>query len=101
MQSRRVWLPAVEEVELFRHAVAELGPGATLAEPGGSRLSLQHRAVMIGPEGGWSPAELAEGLPTVDLGPTVLRGDTAALVAGVLLCALRYGTIHHGPGLPG
>jgi len=39
----------------------------------------------VGPEGGWGPEELASGLPTVALGPGVLRVETAAVAAGVLL----------------
>ena len=100
MQSRRVWLPELDEVRPFAEVVAELGAGAVLAEPGGTTLTLSHRVVLVGPEGGWSAAELAWGLPTVGLGPTVLRSDTAAVATGVLLCALRYGTIHHQTGFP-
>jgi 16S rRNA (uracil1498-N3)-methyltransferase len=49
--------------------------------------------VLVGPEGGWDDAELAAGLPRVGLGPHVLRAETAAVVAGALLCALRAGTV--------
>ncbi len=39
----------------------------------------------IGPEGGWSPAEVSAGraanLTPVTLGPRILRTETAALVA--------------------
>ena len=31
--------------------------------------------------------------PGVGLGPTVLRAETAAVVAGTLLCALRGGVV--------
>jgi 16S rRNA (uracil1498-N3)-methyltransferase len=45
--------------------------------------------VLIGPEGGWTDREL-NAVPThVRLGPHVLRAETAALAAGVLLAALR------------
>lgn len=44
---------------------------------------------LVGPEGGWSRSEEASleerGFMPVDLGPTVLRSETAALVGSVLL----------------
>ena len=46
----------------------------------------------MGREGGWSPAEL-DGRPLVGLGPGVLRAETAALAAGLLLCSLRDGLV--------
>jgi 16S rRNA (uracil1498-N3)-methyltransferase len=47
----------------------------------------------VGPEGGWSPAEAAVDLPTVGLGPHVLRAETAAITAGAIFAALRSGLI--------
>lgn len=97
MQSRRVRLPVIEEVQVLGEVVAGLGgsgrSGAALAEPGGAPPGLERPTILIGPEGGWSPAELEMGLPTVGLGPTILRAETAALAAAVLLCGLRCGTI--------
>lgn len=89
MQCRRSWIPEVEPVSTF--AVVADRPGAALASPGGTTASLQHPLVLIGPEGGWSPGELDRGLPLVDLGPHVLRAETAALAAAVLLVAARRG----------
>jgi 16S rRNA (uracil1498-N3)-methyltransferase len=43
------------------------------------------RAVAIGPEGGWAPDEWADDRRRVALGPTVLRGETAGVVAASLL----------------
>jgi len=43
------------------------------------------RAVAIGPEGGWSPDEWAPERLRVGLGPTVLRAETAGVVAASLL----------------
>ncbi|HKH87817.1 MAG TPA: RsmE family RNA methyltransferase [Acidimicrobiales bacterium] len=101
MQARRVWLPVVADTLIFEEAVRTLavpaaggGGGIALAEPGGSPPSLASPVVLVGPEGGWSPAELALGLPQVDLGPTILRIETAAVVAGTLLTALRSSTVH-------
>jgi 16S rRNA (uracil1498-N3)-methyltransferase len=63
--------------------------GAALAHPGGPPPNLIRPAVLVGPEGGFSDDELGVGLPTVGLGPSILRAETAAMAAGVLLCALR------------
>jgi RsmE family RNA methyltransferase len=56
--------------------------------------------VLIGPEGGWSEAERSLARATVGLGTTVLRAETAAIAAGVLLAAARErqqtGQIKHG-----
>ncbi len=60
-----------------------------LATPGGGPLTLATPTVLIGPEGGWSEAEQAAVTDHVSLGPHVLRAETAALAAGVLLAALR------------
>ncbi|HYH47250.1 MAG TPA: RsmE family RNA methyltransferase, partial [Thermoanaerobaculia bacterium] len=50
-------------------------------------------ALLIGPEGGWSPEERSElaaaGWRAVGLGPRVLRAETAAVVAAALLLLPR------------
>jgi 16S rRNA (uracil1498-N3)-methyltransferase len=43
------------------------------------------RAVAIGPEGGWGPSDWAPGRRRLSLGPTVLRAETAGVVAASLL----------------
>lgn len=91
MQSRRTWLPEVDDLATFA-SVAAL-PGACLALPEGGPPSLRRPVVLVGPEGGWSPEEIGTGLPAVTLGPHVLRAETAAVVAGGLLCALRMGIV--------
>jgi 16S rRNA (uracil1498-N3)-methyltransferase len=49
-------------------------------------------AVLIGPEGGFSPPEIEKtleyGFQTVSLGPRILRAETAPVVALALLQAL-------------
>ena len=88
MQSRRVVLPDL----IGPLSIADLvrsEPGAAFAEPGGDRISLAHPTVLIGPEGGWTPTEMAAAQHTVALGSTILRVDTAAVVAGAQLAALR------------
>lgn len=90
MQCRRCYLPRVEPVATFA-TVAAL-PGAVLAQRGGAAVDLAHPSVLIGPEGGWTPEELAA-RPTVALGVHVLRAETAAVVAGTLLTGLRAGLV--------
>lgn len=95
MQSRRTRLPCVVDVDGFAEAVRALGDGVTLAEPGGGPPSLRRPSVLVGPEGGWGGDESGRELPTVGLGPTILRAETAALAAGVLFCALRADLVEH------
>jgi 16S rRNA (uracil1498-N3)-methyltransferase len=98
MQSRRTWLPVVDDVTGLASLLVD-EPGAALAHPGGRPPSLDRPLVLVGPEGGWDEAELAaaasddSGTSLVGLGPHVLRTETAAVVAGALLCALRAGTV--------
>ncbi|MCU1495069.1 MAG: rsmE [Acidimicrobiaceae bacterium] len=95
-QSRRPFLAEVVEPTPLRDAVVSLAGGGAdvlLAEPGGGSLAATTAAVLVGPEGGWAPDELECGLCQVDLGPTVLRSETAAVVAGTLLTALRAGSV--------
>jgi 16S rRNA (uracil1498-N3)-methyltransferase len=43
------------------------------------------RAVAVGPEGGWGPEEWDPTRRRLSLGPSVLRGETAAVVAAALV----------------
>lgn len=87
MQSRQAWLPTICAPITF--AAATQLPGACLADGDGAPPSLDRPVVLIGPEGGWDDTERRSALPHVRLGPTVLRAETAALVAGAMLIALR------------
>jgi len=91
MQSRRTWLPNVDDLRTFAEAAAT--SGAVLAEPGGPPPSLERPVVLVGPEGGWSDEEAAAVLPRVSLGPNILRSETAAVAAATLLCGLREGLV--------
>lgn len=97
-QSGRAWVPAVESPQPVVRAIARRDefvvsltavPGATLAIHDVLRsLHAESRVlVFVGPEGGWTPAELAAfstaGIEGVALSPTVLRTETAA----VAICA--------------
>lgn len=102
MQSRRTWLPEI-------HMTADLSevlaiPGMQPADRNGSAPSLASPAIMIGPEGGWSDSERSQFESTVALGSGVLRAETAAIAAGVLLSSLRDGLVSDqsgaGPGRP-
>lgn len=91
MQSRRAWLPEISPVRTFDDVVAQ-SPIA-LAHRDGEPVTAAHTTVMIGPEGGWSERELDACAARVVLGPHVLRAETAALTAGALLSAHRFGAI--------
>ncbi|MGP8208068.1 MAG: RsmE family RNA methyltransferase [Acidimicrobiales bacterium] len=60
-----------------------------LAVTGGGPVSLSTPTVLVGPEGGWTDEELAAVPHHVGLGAHVMRAETAAVAAGVLLAALR------------
>jgi 16S rRNA (uracil1498-N3)-methyltransferase len=91
MQCKRARLPTIEGPMTLAELVRQ-GPVA-LASFDGSSVSLEQCTIAIGPEGGWSPAELATVQTHVSLGPTVLRAETAGLVAATLLTALRAGVV--------
>lgn len=66
--------------------VAELPADARLALPGSDRpLAAGEGMVVIGPEGGLTPEEEARFADRFSLGPTILRIETAALVAAARL----------------
>jgi 16S rRNA (uracil1498-N3)-methyltransferase len=79
-QSRRVWRVAIDEPV---DAVNVLG-SFIVAEPGGRELAPGDRRVAVGPEGGWSAAELDHAAELVSLGPNILRTETAAVAASTL-----------------
>ncbi len=99
-QGRDTVLPELRLERLFRPFVEDALPGwrgsalALLAHPGGGTAcprDLREPCVLaIGPEGGWIDAERASfqaaGFREVDLGPRILRVETAlAVLAGRLL----------------
>ena len=84
-QSRRVRLPDVTGPIPSREVLTT----TPVAEPGGRSLTPADRALAIGPEGGWSPEELEVAADRIDLVPTILRVETAAVTAGALLADRR------------
>ncbi len=84
-QSRRVWRLVVEGPV----ASSDVLPHAVVAEPGGRNLTVRDSFVAVGPEGGWTARELALASGSVDLGPGVLRTETAAIVITTLSVSVR------------
>ena len=99
-QSRRAWIPEVTGPEatpsIARRVAA--ASAAILLDPDApaalSHLSLPEHGeivVIVGPEGGVSPAEadsaIRAGAVTARLGPTVLRSSSAGAVAATLMLA--------------
>lgn len=84
MQSRRVFLPRLVGPVALADVLAD---GAAVAEPGGTATSADVTTLLIGPEGGFSPSEVAIATQTFDLGPTVLRAETAAMVGAARMVA--------------
>ncbi|MBW3615437.1 MAG: 16S rRNA (uracil(1498)-N(3))-methyltransferase [Actinobacteria bacterium] len=93
MQCRRVRLPVVEPVTDLATLAATEGQALAMADIEGEPPGLERPFVLVGPEGGWGDDERAVGLARVCLGPHVLRAETAAVAAGVLLSALRAGLV--------
>lgn len=87
MQSRRVFLPAVHLGIPLVDVIAL--SGAAVADPDGVAPSVEHRLLIVGPEGGFDIGEIPPSIARVNIGPAVLRAETAALVAGARLVALH------------
>ncbi len=86
-QCHRPWLPEVAAVADLAGLVA--ADGVAVAERGAGPLPAACTTVLVGPEGGWAPGEVPPGVPCVGLGPHVLRAETAAIAAGVVLIRAR------------
>ncbi len=90
MQSRRVTVPEITiEPDLTSMLCAAPTAGLVRADFDGEALDATHHIVAIGPEGGWSDRERAAAPAAIDLGPTVLRAETAAIVAAARMVWLR------------
>ncbi len=91
MQSRRPWLPEICPVASFGEVSGQ--PGACRADRCGGPPSLAFPLILTGPEGGWDSDELAADVPVIGLSEGVLRAETAAIAAGVVLAAMRAGLV--------
>ena len=98
-QSRGAWLPELRGSQAPAAFVAAMradGRRVLLAEPGGApvaALAAPRVAIAIGPEGGFSGAEIQAardaGAEPADLGPTILRVETAAVAMAAVLRMAR------------
>jgi len=87
MQSRQVRIPKVEIAASLAEAIA--GERVARTDFVATTTIADHTFLLIGPEGGWSEAERTLVPAAVELGPTVLRAETAAVVAAAALAAGR------------
>jgi 16S rRNA (uracil1498-N3)-methyltransferase len=95
-QSRGAWVPELGSAMTVREFVdfaAAEGREVLIAQPGGvaAQCASGRAALVVGPEGGFSAQEVADavsaGARTVDLGPTILRVEAAAVCLAAQLRA--------------
>jgi 16S rRNA (uracil1498-N3)-methyltransferase len=95
-QCHRARVPEISGPHPWEACLEQLeGPMSRVLAPGGGVLKLDPSAssfaLLVGPEGGWTATELSQladlGVPSVGLGPRVLRVETAAVVAAALVLA--------------
>ena len=116
-QSGRSWLPVLTEPLTIGQVCSRRSGDPLLfgALPGDGRRTGEYFGVgldfvqdkpafltlLIGPEGGWSPGEReflsSTGARPIDLGPHVLRTETAAVVGLAVLQSLRGRQSAPGP----
>ncbi len=92
MQCRRAWLPTVTAAATFDEPV--IRPGCAMADMAGAPITGDQRLIMVGPEGGWSDRERQADVPKVRVGEPILRAETASIVAGALMIAIRQGLVN-------
>jgi 16S rRNA (uracil1498-N3)-methyltransferase len=100
-QSRRAHLPEIAEPAAWEDVLATAATyryalDENSAQPLPATFPVERRAddsvaLLIGPEGGWTPEERSEftaaGWAPVSLGPSILRAETAALAALAIVSA--------------
>jgi 16S rRNA (uracil1498-N3)-methyltransferase len=90
MQSRSVFLPTIHEVyPSIEKFVDTYGPNIAVADPEGSALTEDVSTLVIGPEGGFTHQEMDLMPQRVSLPGGILRAETAAVAAGVMLSHMR------------
>ncbi len=105
-QSRRAYLPEIDEPSRFQDAIAlaathrfVMDEDAAAPPIGGaipvSRNASDEIAMLIGPEGGWTDEERSAAQESqwtrVSMGPLILRAETAAIAA---LAVIRAAWLH-------
>lgn len=98
LQSQQVWLPTLAEPLSFKNVITSRKYSINLIAhcEEEQKCSIKNftssnsSQILIGPEGDFSPAEIASaldaGFKSVTLGNTRLRTETAGVVAATLLC---------------
>ena len=90
MQSRSVFLPTIHEVyPSIEKFVDTYGPNIAVADPEGGALTTNISTLVIGPEGGFTHQEMDLMPQRVSLPGGILRAETAAVAAGVMLSHMR------------
>lgn len=83
-------VPNIHEIKKLDEVLDGSVDGLMVLDMGGENLSANnvdanYLGILIGPEGGWDEAERKmfqeKGIKSLSLGPTTLRGETAAIVA--------------------
>ena len=92
-QCRRLRLPVVGDPVPYETVLADRLAALAVAEPGAPPITAATTCILVGPEGGFTEDELARAPTLVGLADTVLRAETAAVAAGVLLVSLRAGRV--------
>ena len=87
LQSRRLHLPVIQPLTNLLDGLRQ-SPSAVLADPEGRAPNPSDQVFYVGPEGGFSEEERSLA-PLVALPGHILRAETAALVAGTIVCGFR------------
>lgn len=82
-QSRGAWLMEIDS-EMVAWQDLE-GPIGVLMPGGADSSHTDVKTFVVGPEGGFDPEEIPANSRKIDLGPTILRVETAAIVAAATL----------------
>jgi RsmE family RNA methyltransferase len=78
-----VWLPEMLDVVSFDEVIKTIS--CAIADPTGASPTSDVDTILVGPEGGFTEGELTAVDRRVSLSANVLRVETAALTAAVLL----------------
>jgi 16S rRNA (uracil1498-N3)-methyltransferase len=90
MQSRSVFIPTIHDVcPSIEYFVESYGPHLAVADPEGEAPDAGLSTIVIGPEGGFTHQEMDLMTRRVSLPGGILRAETAAVAAGVMLTYLR------------